>query len=233
MLSYLREQGLDNLPAKKSGSSSADGKKLQEKEYLTVATQGKQVRKSTMALGILFVMGILCLLFMIKKTSPRTASAVNADMEETVRIQTAITRLTGTKSEIFSRMGKIVKKFYEFSDVFQVDVDELVKNPFELEMFLAGLRAKSENQGFDAEAMRREQIKQQAKDLQLLSIMKSDQGNCCMIDNKIFYEGDSVGDFKVSQIEENFVKLEWVQDGSEEPVGTKAEGVEIVLKLSE
>jgi len=233
MLSFLREQGIGDVPAKKAASSPADGKKPKEQEYLTVATQGKQAQKSTILLGILFAMGMLCLLFMIKKTAPRTASAVSADMEETMKIQTAITKLTGAKSEIFSGMDKIVKKFYEFSDVFQVEVDKLVKNPFELEMFLAGLRAKSEDLGFDAEAMRREQLKKQAEEMQLLSIMRSGQGNCCMIDNKIFYEGDSVGDFRISRIDENSVKLRWLPHPDKGTAETKTESVEIIKKLSE
>lgn len=44
--------------------------------------------------------------------------------------------------------------------------------------------------------------------LQLLSIMQSDQGDCCMIGDKILYEGDSIEGFKVSQIGDSFVKLE-------------------------
>lgn len=232
MLSFLHEQGLDDLPASKSASSSSEGKKPQEQEYLTVATKGKQVRKTTMMLGIVFVLGMLCLLFMIKKTTPQTASA--ADINEESKIQEAIVRLTGARTEIFGGMDKIVNKFYEFSDVAQVEVDKLVKNPFELEMFLKNLKAKSgtANLGFDAAAIIREQMKKQADDLQLFSIMQSEQGNCCMIDNKILYEGDSVGDFKVSQISNNFVKLEWLPEAGG-GAGNKVEGVEIVLKLSE
>ena len=56
--------------------------------------------------------------------------------------------------------------------------------------------------------------------LQLLSIMQSDQGNCCMINDRILYEGDSIRGFKVCRIGDSFVKL-------------KYEDVEIVLKLSE
>jgi len=39
------------------------------------------------------------------------------------------------------RMDEIVKKFYEFSDVVQVKVNELVKNPFAVEGFAKDLNA--------------------------------------------------------------------------------------------
>jgi len=68
--------------------------------------------------------------------------------------------------------------------------------------------------------MRQQQLRQQAKDMQLLSIMQSERGNCCMIDDRILYEGDSIKSFTVKQISDSFVKL-------------ASEGIEIILKLSE
>ena len=40
------------------------------------------------------------------------------------------------------RMDEIVQKFYEFSDVFQVKVGELAKNPFEVEGFVQGTQGR-------------------------------------------------------------------------------------------
>jgi len=227
MLSFLREQGPEDSlvpkPRKIAGKRAADStKETQEQEYLTVATQGKQVRKTTILLAVLFGIGLLSLWFMIKKSAPQTAAG-SAGTEDT-QIEMAISRLTGVRSEMFSRMDEIVKKFDEFSDVQQVQVGELVKNPFELEMFLDNVEETSDTEGrssdIEAERMRRQWLRQQTKNLQLLSIMRSDQGNCCMINDRILYEGDSIRGFKVCQIGDSFVKLE-------------SEGVEIVLKLSE
>ena len=50
--------------------------------------------------------------------------------------------------------------------------------------------------------------------------MQTNQGYRCMIDDEILGEGDSINGFKVSQIGDNFVKLE-------------SDGVQIELKLSE
>jgi preprotein translocase subunit SecG len=241
MLSFLREQGIGDLlgrkPAAASDKSLDNGtEKVQEQEYLTVATQNKNSRKSTVVLAVLFGIGLLCLWFMIKKSTPQTASAGSAGTEET-QIEVAIARLTGVKSEMFSGMDQILKKFYEFSNVLQVQVGELVKNPFELELFLASLKGKvaaeEKNLGIDSEMVMQQQIKEAAKNMQLLSIMHSQQSNCCMIDNKILYEGDSVRSFKVSQIGENFVKLRWVPKDGGGTSAAQLENVEIVLKLSE
>ena len=227
MLSFLREQGPEDSlvpkPPEAAGKKPADSaNETQEQEYLTVATQRKQVRKTTILLAVLFGIGLLSLWLMIKKSASQTAAA-SVDTEE-AQIETAITRLTGVRSEMFNRMDEIVKKFYEFSDVPQVQANELVKNPFELETFLDEVKVTSdtEERDYDSEAerMRRQQLRRQTKNLELLSIMQSDQGNCCMIDDSILYEGDSIRGFRVCQIGDGFVKL-------------KCGDVEIVLKLSE
>lgn len=228
MLSFLREQNPGDSPAQKpaaaDGRTPDDGteKPQEQEEYLTVAAQTKQVRKSTIVLAVLFAIGLLCLWFMIKKSTPQTASAAAANAEET-QIETAIARFTGVRSEMFNRMDEIVNRFYEFSNVPQVYVNELTKNPFELEMFLADLRAKAdaEEVALDIDAdMLWQQTRQRAKDMQLSSIIQSEQGTCCMINDEILYEGDPIGGFEVRQIGDSYVKL-------------KCEDVEIVLKLSE
>ncbi len=228
MLSFLRDQSLEDLPAQKkmnttAGKAPGDGtEKSRESEYLTVASHGKQVRKSTTLLAVLFIIGLLCLWFMIKKSTPKAASAAAGKTEDTL-IETAIARLTGVKSAMFSRMDEIVGKFYEFSDVPQVKVNELAKNPFELETFSTNLEEKPgvEGKGNEIDANKLwQQMRRKSQGMQLWSIMQSDQGNRCMIDDKILLEGDSIKGFKVLQIGDIFVKLE-------------SNGVEIVLKLSE
>jgi hypothetical protein len=136
---------------------------------------------------------------MIKRSAPQATAAAGVGAQE-LQIEEAITGFAGVRSEMFNRMGEIVKKFYQFSDVQQVDVHELVKNPFELEMFLGDL----------------EEISR----MQLLCIMQLEQDNCCIIDDRILYEGDSIKGFKVCQISDSTVSLE-------------SGGLEITLKLSE
>jgi len=236
MLSFLREQGNVELPAQKKARASAGKKpdeavdKSQGNEYYTVAAHGKKARKSTVFLAVLFIIGLLCLGLMIKKSSPRAASAAVAETEE-MKIETAIVRLTGVKSEMFSRMDEIVSKFYEFADVLQVQVNELVKNPFELELFLPNWQVDSvpevKTVEVDAASLWREQIRQKAEKMQLLSIMRSDRGDCCMIDNQILYKGDSADGFKIKEIGTSSVTLELESKGN-----SGEQETQVVLKLS-
>lgn len=182
----------------------------QEQEYLTVADKDERVRKSTILLAVLFAIGLLCLWFMIKKSTPQKVAAVVTSSEE-AQIEEAITRFGGVKSEMFERMDDIVKKFYELSDVYHVQVNELVKNPFKSDLYFGSM-----SDFTDIEASGREL----ARSMQLFSIMRSERGMCCMIDDKILYEGDTVRGFRICQIGDNFVKLE-------------TEDTKIELKLSE
>ncbi len=229
MLSFLREHGFGDSQTQETTKSSigeaGDGRDRRspgsssekDQQYLTVAAQGKDVRKMTMLLAVFFVIGLLCLLFMIKKSVPQSATAASDNAEEG-RIEKAIERITGVGSEMFKRMDQIVKKFYEFSDVEQVSVNELAKNPFERQIFLADGPETSDSK--EAELLRQQRLNQRRKGMQLLTICQTKKGNFCMIDDKILYEGDTVKGFKVVQVGDTFVKLE-------------SEGVETVLKLSE
>ena len=147
---------------------------------------------------------------------------------------------------MFNAIEKIVKKFYEFSDVRQVEVNELAKNPFEYEIFLTGLNKTTDTNKNNSKNRNRrilmEMLNQQAKNMRLLSIMQSDTGNCCMIDYKILYVGDSIKGCYVIEIGDGFVVLEQRlnpdQDSSTDNENNTAKnaqysGVQIILKLSE
>jgi len=239
MLSFLREQSNVDLTAKKPdadahAASSDATEKPQQQEYLTVAAPGKRSRKSTILLAVLFIIGLLCLGYMIKKSTPQAASAAIDATEET-QIEAAIARLTGVKSEMFSGLDEIVGKFHEFSDVLQVKVGELVKNPFKLELFSANAKEEPRIEikvpEIDVEMAQKQQIRENAKAMRLLSVMQSDRGKCCMIGDKILYEGDLIKDFKVRQIGDNFVKLEWSANRDTESSVAPSEPVEIMLNL--
>ncbi len=226
MLSFLRDQDFEDSmdsekPQAPNGQGNPPADSNQQQQYLTVAAHGKNTKKMTMLLVVFFGIGLLGLVFMIKKSAPKTAAA-SSKVEEESQIEKAIERLTGFGSEMFKRMDQIVSKFYEFSDVKQVKVDELAKNPFEEQKFLAdvGQTSDSKDDEIRAELIRIQRLRQGTKGMQLLTICQTEQGNCCMIDDKVLYEGDTIKGYKVGQISDDSVKLE---------LG----GEEIVLKLSE
>ena len=212
MLSFLRD-GKNEDCLGKAGTAEEMG----EQDFITVSSKEKSVRRSTIFLGVLFAIGVVSLLFMIKKSSPDTADAETGETEQT-QIKQAISRVMGVRTEISLGLDRIVKKFYEFSNVKQVGVDELVKNPFRHDRLSGPLRVEAD----DSEFLKQQRIRQQKGGLELLSIMRSegDDSGSCMINDKILSTGDSVDGFKVISIGTKSVKL-------------NSEGVEVVLNLIE
>ena len=206
MLSFLREQGSGDQPI--GPGQNADGGETQD--FLTVASNSRNLRKSTILVVILVAIGLVGLWFMIHKSRPQSASAEPAKEEET-KIEVAISRLTGVRSEMANHMDEVVTKFYEFSDVCQVEVGELSKNPFEVEMPAKPEEEKKEpteeEKAMQAALARREELKQKAAALQLLSIMRAEEGNACMINDQILTQGDRVEAFTIDRIGGDFVVL--------------------------
>lgn len=214
MLDFMREQESENSSSQqqKDGVDNSSGQENHKAQsYITATDVKKNSRKSTILLAVLFVIGLICLVFMIKKTTPKAASAaVNAEVAQMEKI---IASMGGTKNQASNDIDEVVKQFSEFSNVKQVQSWDLIKNPFKHEIFLGDV--------FDNGELNFDSSKQDG--LELFSIMKSSEGNsdwCCMIDDKLLYEGDSIKGFKVVQITSNTVKLE-------------SEGTETILKLTE
>jgi hypothetical protein len=236
MLSFMREQGGEDLPGSPgAGSGPRDagaGHKGDAQEYLTVAANSKNLRRSTILVVILVAVGLASLGYMIRKSRPQAATAAPVDDE--AQIEVAISRLTGVSSEMVSRMDEIVKRFYEFSDVFQVGVGELAKNPFEVEVFGGALQeevGKTDDEEARAALIQREHLRQRASTLQLLSVMRSDKGNSCMINDRILQQGDTIEGFTISRIGGDSVELAYQPNGGSG--GAEADDMKILLKLSQ
>jgi hypothetical protein len=238
MLSFMREQEPQNTSEHPAPSVGPEGVAPADpagpQDYLTVSANSKSLRRSTTLVAVLVAIGLLCLLLMIRRSQPQAASAAPAGGDQT-KIETAISRLTGVRSEMAGRMGEIVKKFYEFSDVVQVKVNELVKNPFEVEGFAKNLKGgiPVEDPQAQAALVRRQRMEQQAKTLKLLSIMRSDQGDCCMINDRILRQGETMEGFKIVQIGASSVELAWSPNGTGAAEASPTEEMKVVLKLSE
>ncbi len=237
MLSFLREQSPGEMPGNESGGSgqreaNAPGKG-EPQDYLTVAASSKNLRKSTIVVAILVAVGLACLGYMIRKSQPQSASAQPGKDEET-SIETAISRLTGVSTEMVSRMDEIVDKFYEFSDVFQIGVADLAKNPFEVEELMGAVKDEAvpvRDDRAKAALIRREMIKKKAENLALLSVMRSDEGNACMINDRILRQGDRIEGFVVTQIAASSVELAW--RGSDADPDVRTEDLTIELNLAQ
>jgi len=236
MLSFMREQGAGKQ-AKNGGQDqpkgSADAGSL---EYVTVAATSKNVRKSTILVVVLVSIGLVCLWFMIRKTQPQSAAAKQGDAEQS-QMEAAIGRLTGVSAEMISKADQILKKFYEFSGVLQVQVNDLAKNPFEVEAFAKDLKNEvpKANAAEEAAMVKRQRLKQKAASLSLLSVMESGKSSSCMINDKLLRQGDTIEGFVVTRIGGDSVELAW-QEGDGNPAGgqtAQTDEFTVVLKLTQ
>lgn len=215
MLSFMKDGLNGAVPGTTTNTAAPDNTGIAPSEdggeFLTRVRHGKKMKQSTIILAVLFTVGAVCVWFMIKKATPPPADA--AVGTEEAKIENAIAQLTGIRTEMDARMGDIVARFSEFSDVEQVGVADLKKNPFAIELSVGDFE-------HTLGPGRRKEVEKRAQGLQLWSIMASPQNACCMINNKILYKGDKIDGFTVTEIDSRFVKLE-------------SDGIVVIKKMSE
>ncbi len=219
MLSFMKDGQNRTASASAKGTAGAEdmdmGSSGAEEGFLVTAQHEKNLRHSTIILAVLFTVGALCVWFMIKKVTPPPADA--AVGTEEAKIEMAIAQLTGIQTEMDARMGDIVARFNEFSNVEQISVADLKKNPFELEVSVGDLEQTLES---GRQLHLQKEVEESAQSLQLWSIMASPRNACCMINNKILYVGDKIDGFTVMEIDSRFVKVE-------------LHGIGVMLRMSE
>ena len=217
MLSFLKDERNKNAatPAEQparpvdqaspNGQASPDGQVSREEDFLVPTEHGKNTKQSTLILIVLFVVGALCVWFMIKKTTPGAASA--APNPEEAKIEQTLALLTGMKADLAAvKVDDFVGRFSQISAVDQVNVAELKKNPFRRDLVL-GAAEPPAPAAADLESVRKEEIKRLAGKLQLFSIMNSAQGGCCMINDKLLNVGQTIEGFLVTMITADTVEL--------------------------
>ncbi|MBL7214147.1 MAG: hypothetical protein ISS71_00550 [Phycisphaerae bacterium] len=220
MLSYQKD-GQNQIPAAtetQSTQSQQNSSLCQQDDFLTVSGHGKKLRQSTMMLVVLFAVSALVVWFMVKKTTPATATA--ATNEDQTQLETALAQLDTMQTEMNTQMDSVVGKFYQFSNVEQVEVNELKKNPFKRELGKAPENVSVQDMGENELKYIREKARQQAVELELWSITSTPKGRCCMVNDKLLYTGDSINGMTVKTIGEKTVELEY-------------NGVFVELKMSE
>ena len=202
MLSYQNDGQNQTLAAADMQNTPAREEEglCQQQDFLTVSGHGKKLRQSTLTLVVFFVVAALVVWFMVKKTTP--AAAVAAANEDQTQLDTALAQLNSMQTEMNTQMDSVVGKFYQFSNVEQVEVSELKKNPFKREL------PDAENMGENELSYLREKIQQQASKLELWSITSTPRGVCCMINDKVLYEGEKLDGMTIRKIGKKTVFLE-------------------------
>ena len=202
MLSYLKDA--NQLPASADMPDGSQGDSGTQ-DYVTVSGQGRKIQQGTIILIALFAVGALGIWFMVKKSVPAAADAQPS--QDQAQLEAALAQLKQMQSEMGSQMDSVTGRFYRFNNVDQVAVEELKKNPFTREMDY------TTTAGATNPSQRTEQIRQEAQvitmGMELWSITATPKGMCCMIDDKVLYQGDTYKDMTVSSIVEKKVTLDY------------------------
>lgn len=173
---------------------------IEQSDIIQPQLQEKNVRRTTFILIGAIAIVFAAIWIMHKKAAP--AKTVAATNEQQLKIESAIAQLTGINKESINQVDELVKKFYEFADFAQIKPQELRADPFNpvwtSSDALSSAGAKSGAPQAD----------KQASKMELLSISKSEHGNCCMIDDMLLYKGDKINGFEIVEIGDDFVKLQ-------------------------
>ena len=220
MLSYLKD-GQNQAPAAadmQNTQTEQNDSLCQQQDFLTVSGHSKKLRQSTMTLVVLFAVGALVVWFMVKKTTPAVATA--AINEDQAQLDNALAQLNTMQTEMNTQMDSVVGKFYQFSNVEQVEVAELKKNPFKRELGKVDAEIDTRSLAESELNYIREKVNRQAAEMELWSITSTPKGMCCMVNDKLLYVGDSIDGMTVKSIDKKSVSLEY-------------NGVSVELKMSE
>ena len=216
MLSFQKDENtvMNNTQAALEPEQQADI--TQQEDYLTVSSHGKKLRQSTMMLAVLFAVGALGVWFMIKKTVPISANA--APNQEQAQLEAALAQINSVQTEVTTQMDSVVGRFNQFGNVDQIAVGELKKNPFKREFgdIQEEIDSKADNKLKDLQDKACRKVQQ----LELWSITSTPKGKCCMVNNKLLYEGDSIDEMVVKTINKKSVIFEY-------------NGIPVELKMSE
>ena len=230
MLPFMKESDTHETEPLNGNAASGNAPPA-DVDYLTVSDRSQNVRNTTVFVAAMFVLGLLSLGLMVKKSRPQTANAGTATAEE-ANIEEAISRLTGVRLEVSAGMDSILDKFYEFSNVEQVGVGELSRNPFQLEVYAEEVEEIVPEGLSDRSIVLRQRMLRDAEKLELLSIMHGGQVVRCMIDDAILQVGQRYLDFVVESILDREVHLRWEPQGVDISGNADTEW-KTVLKLSE
>jgi preprotein translocase subunit SecG len=204
MLSFQKETHTPSA-AVETGTSAAQPESPAQRgdDYLTVAGHGQKLKQSTLILMAVFVVGGLGIWMMIRRAVPAVAAAA-PQTNEVAEIGTAIAQLNGMQSEVNNQMKSVTARLNHLSEVGQIAVEDLRKNPFTREMSsgLTNAGDATQKQFFE------EQARRNAAGLQLWTITASPRGVSCMINEKLLRKGDVVEGFTIREIRAASVLVE-------------------------
>ncbi len=206
MLSFLKEEAIEqdkeqvaNAPVE----NAAVAETTQDQDFLESKVSEKPAKRTTAILAGVVIAGAIALFLMIKQVSPASLETVNKDQ---MAIDIALSQLSSGES-LTKQIDSVVKRFYDFSNVPQVEVKWLQKNPFTLSSKLIAPDDISKTKNEKPEVAIKNGRIDIADTINVYGVMNIDGKFCCMIDDRLFYVGDKYKNFTVSKISSGSVVL--------------------------
>ncbi|HRU16061.1 MAG TPA: hypothetical protein P5017_10140 [Anaerohalosphaeraceae bacterium] len=205
MLSFLRDENQTPAAAQmqNAGDSSSEEQASTSQEFLRPAVRTQTVKQGTIILAVLFLAGGVAVWWMIKKSGLSQAQGATA---ETSQIDQVLSQLSSFQKDMNSQMNSVSSRFSQVSELGQITVADLKKNPFRQEWSAA---SSGEDLSLSQTLIRKEEMRRKAATLKLWSITLREQNSCCMIGDKVLYVGDAIQGFVIKQILPDRVVLGW------------------------
>ena len=169
------------------------------------STQDRSKNRGIMILLATGIVGMLGVYFFGARQQPNQPSEQEKAIEAKVDVALAKLVNEGQTRQLMNDTGKMVETFYEYPASQQVSLDDLQKNPFS-RLSDAELKAGDSNK---TQAQLEREMSRLFKDLELQSVIQSSRGTKCLINGKIFSEGQMIEDvFKIKTITSDRVVLD-------------------------
>jgi hypothetical protein len=205
----MSEQNLNELQTRDPSAGTAEDvvEALADGgESSFVVEEKKPLNRSTVVTFVVLVLGAAGVWFMYKRAGPQAASASTNAKETAAAKQTINNFLSGGDASIklmesmLKNTQRVVQQFVKYPSMTQVPLSDLQTNPFRVRP----LTPTAVEDGGAQDRRRREEERQAAmksvQTLQLQSIMYSDARKGCMINGRLFVEGQQVDGFDVEKI---------------------------------
>ncbi|KPK77216.1 MAG: hypothetical protein AMJ79_04015 [Phycisphaerae bacterium SM23_30] len=160
--------------------------------------------------------GVAAIYLLGLRQQPQEASADEKTAE--AQVDAALAKLMDHKEqtkaqELFKDADEMVQVFYDYPTKQQVALKELQRDPFS-RMLAEDTKAKDEEDALKRQEKLRQELRKKAEDLVLQSVLRRAGGSQCMINGRVYREGDeAAGAFVVKAIKDGSVVL--TADGME------------------
>lgn len=204
MLSFLRDGSQTPAAAQMQADETAGESTAAAQDFLRPAVRTQTVRQGTLLLAVLFLAGGAAVWWMIKKSG--LSQAQGAAETETSHIDQVLVQLKNFQKDMNSQMDSVSSRFSQVSQLGQITVEELKKNPFRQEWTAP---TDGQDLSLSQSLLLKEEMRRKAAGLKLWSITARADRSCCMIGDKVLYVGDEINGFVVKEIHPDRVVLGW------------------------